>query len=141
MSERTHLKVDTSQVPDAGSTESLRNLGGQDTPSTREKKRRWRKKLLYLVAAKQFLEQKKLQPLSWKAGSMALIKSTWLNWLFLFVVILPFVQGREGARFAFGSIALLPLATLLGDVTEKVAYHTTDTIGGLLNATFGNATR
>ena len=140
MSERTHLKVDTSQVPDAGSTESLRNLGGQDTPSTREKKRRWRKKLLYLVAAKQFLEQKKLQPLGWKAGSMALIKSTWLNWLFLFVVILPFVQGREGARFAFGSIALLPLATLLGDVTEKVAYHTTDTIGGLLNATFGNAT-
>ena len=36
-----------------------------------------------------------------------------------FVVILPFVQGREGARFAFGSITL-PLATLLGDVTEKV---------------------
>ena len=96
--------------------------------------------MLYLVAAKQFLEQKKLQPLGWKAGSMAFIKSTWLNWLFLFVIILPFVQGREGARFAFGSIALLPLATLLGDVTEKVAYHTTDTIGGLLNATFGNAT-
>ena len=105
MSERTALKVDTSQVPDAGSTESLRNLGGQDTPSTREKKRRWRKKLLYLVAAKQFLEQKKLQPLGWKAGSMALVKSTWLNWLFLFVVILPFVQGREGARFAFGSVS------------------------------------
>ena len=106
----------------------------RDTPSTREKKRRWRKKLLYLVAAKHFLEQKKLQPLSWKAGSLALIKSTWMNMLFLAVLVLPFVQGQEGARFAVGSIALLPLATILGDVTEKDAYHTTDTIGSLLNA-------
>jgi len=139
MSERTPLSVDATHVKDAGSTEEHAPVR-RDTPSTREKKRRWRKKLLYLVAAKHFLEQKKLQPLSWKAGSLALIKSTWMNVLFLAVLVLPFVQGQEGARFAVGSIALLPLATLLGDVTEKVAYHTTDTIGGLLNATFGNAT-
>ena len=29
---------------------------------------------------------------------------------------------------------------MLGDCTEQLALHTNETIGGLLNATFGNAT-
>ncbi|KAG7354220.1 calcium/proton exchanger Cax [Nitzschia inconspicua] len=33
---------------------------------------------------------------------------------------------------------LLPLASILGDFTEEAALHTNETIGGLLNATFGN---
>jgi Ca2+:H+ antiporter len=37
-------------------------------------------------------------------------------------------------------VAILPLAALLGDATEQLALHTNETIGGLLNATFGNAT-
>ena len=37
-------------------------------------------------------------------------------------------------------LAILPLAGLLGEATEQVALHTNDTLGGLLNATFGNAT-
>ena len=37
-------------------------------------------------------------------------------------------------------MAILPLAALLGDATEQLALHTNETIGGLLNATFGNAT-
>jgi Ca2+:H+ antiporter len=35
-------------------------------------------------------------------------------------------------------LALIPLALLLGDVTEDLAVRFGDTIGGLLNATFGN---
>ena len=31
-----------------------------------------------------------------------------------------------------------PLAAILGDFTEEVALHTNETIGGLVNATFGN---
>lgn len=34
---------------------------------------------------------------------------------------------------------LLPLASILGDFTEEAALHTNETIGGLLNASFGNA--
>jgi Ca2+:H+ antiporter len=34
---------------------------------------------------------------------------------------------------------MIPLAAILGDFTEEAALHTNDTIGGLLNATFGNA--
>ena len=36
--------------------------------------------------------------------------------------------------------AIAPFAERLGFVTEQIALHTNDTIGGLLNATFGNAT-
>lgn len=35
-------------------------------------------------------------------------------------------------------MALIPLALLLGDVTEDLAVRFGDTVGGLLNATFGN---
>jgi Ca2+:H+ antiporter len=34
---------------------------------------------------------------------------------------------------------MIPLASVLGDFTEEVAAHTNEVIGGLVNATFGNA--
>ena len=46
----------------------------------------------------------------------------------------------HGTIFALACVAILPLAALLGDATEQLALHTNETIGGLLNATFGNAT-
>merc|ERR1719379_2492454 len=41
----------------------------------------------------------------------------------------------------FGSnfLAIVPLASILGQATEALAHHTGQLIGGLLNATFGNA--
>lgn len=41
--------------------------------------------------------------------------------------------------FWFNFFALIPLASILGVSTEELALHTGDLIGGLLNATFGNA--
>lgn len=35
-------------------------------------------------------------------------------------------------------MALIPLALLLGDVTEDLAVRFGPTVGGLMNATFGN---
>ena len=35
-------------------------------------------------------------------------------------------------------VALVPLALVLGEVTEDLAVRFGDTVGGLLNATFGN---
>jgi Ca2+:H+ antiporter len=37
-------------------------------------------------------------------------------------------------------LGIIPLAAVLGDITEQLALHTNETIGGLLNASFGNAT-
>src|SRR5215218_3905903 len=41
--------------------------------------------------------------------------------------------------FMLASLALVPLAWLIGDATEHAAEHTGPGIGGFLNATFGNA--
>jgi len=45
----------------------------------------------------------------------------------------------DTADFVFSAIALVPLAWLIGEATEHAAHHTGPTIGGFLNATFGNA--
>lgn len=41
--------------------------------------------------------------------------------------------------FALSCIALVPLAGLLGEATEELAIHVGPKVGGLLNATLGNA--
>ena len=41
--------------------------------------------------------------------------------------------------FSCSCIALVPLAGLLGEATEELAIHTGPKVGGLLNATLGNA--
>ncbi|GLI69476.1 hypothetical protein VaNZ11_014108 [Volvox africanus] len=51
-----------------------------------------------------------------------------------------FTGWSDGATFTLSCLALVPLAERLGFVTEQLAMYTNDTLGGLLNATFGNAT-
>jgi Ca2+:H+ antiporter len=46
---------------------------------------------------------------------------------------------NDTAVFILNFIAIIPLAKLLGDATEELALHTSQSVGGLLNATFGNA--
>lgn len=45
----------------------------------------------------------------------------------------------QAATFWLCFLTLIPLASLLGDSTELLADNTSEVIGGLLNATFGNA--
>jgi Ca2+:H+ antiporter len=42
--------------------------------------------------------------------------------------------------FAISGLAIVPLAGWIANSTEEIAVVTGPTIGGLLNATFGNAT-
>lgn len=51
-----------------------------------------------------------------------------------------YAEWNSVITFIFSLLALAPLAERLGFVTEQLAMHTNETIGGLLNATFGNAT-
>ena len=41
--------------------------------------------------------------------------------------------------FLFSCLAILPLAGLMGEATEHITHHTGPGIGGLMNASFGNA--
>mmetsp|Transcript_29349 Transcript_29349/g.86962 ORF Transcript_29349/g.86962 Transcript_29349/m.86962 type:complete len:568 (-) Transcript_29349:453-2156(-) len=63
----------------------------------------------------------------------------------LLLVFLPFAWASQYygwgpvAVFWLNFLAMVPLASILGDFTEEVAAHTNQVIGGLINASFGNA--
>ena len=66
-----------------------------------------------------------------------------INWLLIFVPITLILERLEGAPaplvFFSAGIAIVPIAALIVRATEQLATRTGDAIGGLLNATFGNA--
>ncbi|KAL1369906.1 hypothetical protein HN51_000255 [Arachis hypogaea] len=55
-------------------------------------------------------------------------------------IALHYLTGKHGWVFFFSLLGIAPLAERLGYVTEQLAFYTGPTVGGLLNATFGNAT-
>jgi Ca2+:H+ antiporter len=66
-----------------------------------------------------------------------------MNWLLLFVPVtvgLEFLTpDRYLLLFFSSSLAILPLAAIMGHATEQIAERLGEGVGGLLNATFGNA--
>jgi Ca2+:H+ antiporter len=55
-------------------------------------------------------------------------------------IVLGYVVHAPGVWVFFvACLGVLPLAGLMGEATEHLAHRTGPTIGGLLNATFGNA--
>jgi Ca2+:H+ antiporter len=64
-----------------------------------------------------------------------------LNWLLLALPIAVWANfsHNQAMAFLFSMIAIMPLAFLMGKGTEEIALRTGESIGGLLNATFGNA--
>ncbi len=73
---------------------------------------------------------------------MHLLKPS-LDWLLIFVpctLALHYVSPESGTLIFLSScLAIIPLAGWLGKATEHLAVRTGEGIGGLLNATFGNA--
>ncbi|KAH1219601.1 Vacuolar cation/proton exchanger 2 [Glycine max] len=55
-------------------------------------------------------------------------------------ILLHYLTGHHGWVFFFTLLGITPLAERLGYATEQLAFYTGPTVGGLLNATFGNAT-
>jgi len=51
-----------------------------------------------------------------------------------------YIHSSPIAIFVLASLAILPLAKYIGESTEEISAHTGPALGGLLNATFGNAT-
>lgn len=66
-----------------------------------------------------------------------------LSLLLVFVpvtIVLEFVMGVHGTPiFVTAALAIIPLAGLMGRATEDLAHRVGAGLGGLLNATFGNA--
>jgi Ca2+:H+ antiporter len=65
-----------------------------------------------------------------------------LNWMMLFVpiaIVLEVMHSDPLYIFISSALAIIPLAGWMGRATEWMAEHLGPGIGGLLNATFGNA--
>ncbi len=67
-----------------------------------------------------------------------------LNWLLIFVpaaLLVRFIPAlnNDTALFICSGLAVVPLAGWLGRATEELARYLGEGIGGLMNATFGNA--
>ncbi|RYP59498.1 hypothetical protein DL769_008503 [Monosporascus sp. CRB-8-3] len=68
---------------------------------------------------------------------------SWINVLLFFVpvgIAVALVPNMHaGVVFAMNAIAIIPLAGILSHATESVAHRLGDTLGALLNVSFGNA--
>ncbi len=66
-----------------------------------------------------------------------------INWLLVFIPITLFLERAMPDRpvfiFLCAALSIIPAASLIVQSTEQIALRTGDAIGGLLNATFGNA--
>jgi Ca2+:H+ antiporter len=71
------------------------------------------------------------------------ILSNKLNLLLPFgplAILLHYLTDNKGWIFLLSLVGITPLAERLGYATEQLACYTGSTVGGLLNATFGNVT-
>jgi Ca2+:H+ antiporter len=74
---------------------------------------------------------------------MALSLKPSLYWLLVFIPVTVALEHAGGVAppviFFSAALAIIPIASLIVRGTEQLARRTGDAIGGLLNATFGNA--
>jgi len=92
----------------------------------------------------QHLVEKQSVP-SKESDLVILAEKVFSNWVNIFLIFAPlaFIANHNSwsaqAQFWISFLAMIPLACLLGDLTEELALHTNQLMGGLINATFGNA--
>jgi Ca2+:H+ antiporter len=88
------------------------------------------------------------KPTSARSANSSASRHWWLkpsiDWLLVFVplaILLRFVPGLRNptALFIISCLAIIPLAGWMGRATEHLSEHLGQGVGGLLNATFGNA--
>jgi len=92
------------------------------------------------------LEERKRKAFKRKIPVMAqmrfVIFGAWINVLLIFVPIgfvVRYIHLKPVVVFIINFIAIIPLAAMLSNATEELAIRVGETLGGLLNASFGNA--
>lgn len=92
------------------------------------------------------VEEAKDMPDKQKFTAVGQLKATLFNsWINVLLIAAPvgialnYVDVDPVAVFVVNFIAIIPLAAMLSYATEEIAMRTGETIGGLLNASFGNA--
>lgn len=128
-------------------TETHESTGLAD--GTRKRKRKflsWRKKgeddAPQVQRANTSESKKKKYP---KLSFMSQFKAVFSSWINVMLVAVPVGIALEYSPvnkivvFVVNFLAIIPLAAMLSYATEELAMYIGETLGGLLNATFGNA--
>lgn len=90
-------------------------------------------------------ESKKSKKFKHKPTFMSMVKAVFGSWINILLIMVPVGIGLEYsgvnkvAVFVVNFVAIIPLAAMLSYATEELAMYIGETLGGLLNATFGNA--
>lgn len=82
------------------------------------------------------------EPFTVRNQIQATILNSWINILLLAApvgIALNYAGVNKIIVFVVNFIAIIPLAAMLSFATEEIALHVGESLGGLLNATFGNA--
>lgn len=80
-----------------------------------------------------------------KLSFMSQFKAVFYSWINILLVAVPagialeYAHVNKVAVFVVNFIAIIPLAAMLSYATEELAMYIGEVLGGLLNATFGNA--
>lgn len=85
------------------------------------------------------------RPIGPSPGYLASLKAAaFYSPLNIFLLLIPvswalhYTKQPDTLVFVFSALAIVPLAALLGLGTEQIALRTSQSVGGLLNATLGN---
>ncbi|KAI7089841.1 Calcium/proton exchanger [Hortaea werneckii] len=87
-------------------------------------------------------ETKKKRPKLTFISQFKAVFGSWINLLLVFVpvgIALEYTGVNRVVVFVINFLAIIPLAAVLSYSTEELAMYIGETLGGLLNATFGNA--
>lgn len=79
---------------------------------------------------------------NFKHATKVILFENYVNVLLVFVplgVLAELLTWSPVARFTLNFLAIIPLASLLSFATEELALQVGESLGGLLNASFGNA--
>ncbi|KAK5105777.1 hypothetical protein LTR62_002157 [Meristemomyces frigidus] len=80
-----------------------------------------------------------------KPTFMSQFKAVFFSWINILLILAPvgialhFTNVNKIVVFVINFLAIIPLAAMLSYSTEELAMYIGETLGGLLNATFGNA--
>ncbi|KAG9887867.1 Calcium/proton exchanger, partial [Aureobasidium melanogenum] len=88
-------------------------------------------------------KKKKRPKISVASQFKATLLGSWVNVLLVCVPVgfaLRYAHSNGIAVFVVNFVAIIPLAAMLSFATEELAMYVGETLGGLLNASFGNAT-
>ncbi|RDW69266.1 putative Ca2+-transport (H+ exchange) protein [Coleophoma cylindrospora] len=141
-----------SSEPDSGSTVVDRRSSRGSRPMSQEQKARHRFLSKFKGGNKgaddnereEKKEKNKLnhKPFTLRNQLQATIFNSWINILIIAAPVgigLNYAGVNKIVVFVVNFIAIIPLAAMLSFATEEISLHVGETLGGLLNASFGNA--